>query len=359
MEFTPTSKELTVPINTPPMRKILSQSEINQTKTKVSDISQTESDVPIAPPRLRRKKSPLNAKAVDETKATATIHVESNKMITHAETKSSNQHPKKLLTLSVFSQPLPGRPGPPTRPPPLTSSYRPNRPPPPKINTKCVTLTHNQPVGKIPNCTSSTIIKTKYVTEGPVDMLKQLVQKPNPNRYTKKGFLKQYEGRQLPDQMTPPVSCIRQPIYETVLPLKNDNDTDDDSEQEDDPENMDMSGGYCIPEVTSTHIYGEQEDEYIKMAKKTLQQSMTPIPNKGMEFTPTSKELTVPINTPPMKKILSQSEISQTKTKVSDISQAEFDVPIAPPRLRRKKSPLNAPITKEVDTPLDSSPIPP
>ena len=266
VQFTPASKGLTVPISAPPMRKILSQSEISQTKTKVSDISQAESDVPIAPPRLRRKKSPLNAKAVDETKATGTSHVESNKMITHAETKSSNQHPKKLLTLSVFSRPLPGRPGPPTRPPPLTSSYRPNRPPPPKINTKCVTLTHNQPVGKIPNCTSSTIIKTKYVTEGPVDMLKQLVQKPSPNRYTKKGFSKQYEGRQLPDQMTPPASCIRQPIYETVLPLKNDNDTDDDSEQEDDPEYVDMSGGYCIPEVTSTHIYGEQEDEYIEMA---------------------------------------------------------------------------------------------
>ena len=76
-----------------------------------------------------------------------------------------------------------------------------------------------------------------------------------------------------------------------------------------------------------------------------------------MEFTPTSKELTVPINTPPMKKILSQSEISQTKTKVSDISQTESDVPIAPPRLRRKASTLNVPITKGVDTPLDS-PIP-
>ena len=268
VQFTPTSKGLTVPISAPPMRKTLSQSEISKTKTKVLDISQAESDVPIAPPRLHRKALTLKApmtKVIDETKATGTSHVESNKMMTHAGTKSSNQHPEKLLTLSVSSRPLPGRPGPPTRPPPYASSYRPNRPPPPKINTKCVTLTHNQPVGKIPNCTSSTIIKTKYVTEGPVDMLKQLVQKPSPNRYTKTVFSKQYEGRQLPDQMTPPASCIRQPIYETILPPKNDNDTDDDSEQEDDPEYVDMSGGYCIPEVSSTHIYGEQEDEYIEM----------------------------------------------------------------------------------------------
>ena len=96
-----------------------------------------------------------------------------------------------------------------------------------------------------------------------------------------------------------------------------------------------------------------------KSFKEDTQQSMTTIPNKGMEFTPTSKGLTVPINTPPMKKILSQSEISQTETKVPDISLTESDVPIAPPRLRRKKSPLSAPITKVIDTPLDFSPISP
>ena len=261
VQFTPVSKRLTL------MRKTLSQSEISQTETKVLNVSQTESDVPIAPPRLRRKTSPLIApitKVIDETKATDTSHVESNKKMIHAETKSPNQHQKKSSSLSVPARPLPGRPGPPTRPPPFISSCRPNRPPPPKINTKCVT--HNQQsFGKIPNCTTSTIIKTKYVTHGPVDMLKQLVQKPSTNQYTKTLFPKQYEGHQLPDQKTPTSPRITQPIYETVLLPKNDNVTDDDSEQEDDPEYVDMSGGYCVPGFTSTHIYGEQEDEYIEI----------------------------------------------------------------------------------------------
>ena len=89
------------------------------------------------------------------------------------------------------------------------------------------------------------------------------------------------------------------------------------------------------------------------------QQSVTTIPNKGVQFTPVSKRLTVPISGPPMKKTLSQSEISQTETKVLNVSQTESDVPIAPPRLRRKVSSLNAPITKVAGTSLDSSPIPP
>ena len=266
VQFTPVSKRLTVAISGPPMKKTLSQSEISQTETKVLNVSQTESDVPIAPPRLRRKVSSPITKVIDETKATDTTRVESNKKMMHAETKTPNQHQKKPSSLSVPARPLPGQPGPPTRPPPpLISSCRPNRPPPPKINTKCVT--HNQQsVGKIPNCTTSTIIKTKYVTQGPVDMLKQLVQKPSPNQYTKTAYSKQYERHRLPDQTTPPAPHIIQPIYETIFPLKNDNVTDDDSEQEDDSEYVDMSGGYCVPGFTSTHIYGEQEDEYIEMA---------------------------------------------------------------------------------------------
>ena len=96
-----------------------------------------------------------------------------------------------------------------------------------------------------------------------------------------------------------------------------------------------------------------------KASKETPQQSVTTIPNKGVQFTPVSKKLTVPISGPPMKKTLSQSEISQTETKVPNVIQTESDVPIGPAWLRRKASSLIGSITNTIDTPLDSSPIPP